>query len=91
MPITRQHVEEALRQLGGEAQIGDILARVLEIAPEDIEPPPEFGACIRTDFIKGMGKIEGKFVIVLDLNRVLSVDEVAVVAAMSRSDAALAD
>lgn len=33
MPISVSHVEEALRQLGGEAQIGDILRKVLEIAP----------------------------------------------------------
>lgn len=33
MPISVRHVEEALRQLGGEAQIGDILTRVLQIAP----------------------------------------------------------
>lgn len=33
MPISVRHVEEALRQLGGEAQIGDILHKVLEIAP----------------------------------------------------------
>lgn len=62
----------------------DAVSEVLEISHDDIEPPPEFGARIRTDFIKGMGKIDGKFVIVLDLNRVLSVDEVAVVANMGR-------
>jgi putative restriction endonuclease len=33
MPISVRQVEEALRQLGGEAQIGDILRKVLEIAP----------------------------------------------------------
>ena len=60
----------------------DAVNEVLEIPPGDIEPPPEFGGRIRNDFIKGMGKIGGKFVIVLDLNRVLSVDEVAVVAAL---------
>ena len=68
----------------------DAVSEVLEISHDDIEPPPEFGSRIRTDFIKGMGKIEGKFVIVLDLNRVLSVDEVAVIANvgnMSHSDA----
>ena len=62
----------------------DAVSEVLEISHENIEPPPEFGARIRTDFIKGMGKIDGKFVIVLDLNRVLSVDEVAVVANVGR-------
>lgn len=38
MPISVRHVEEALRQLGGEAQIGDILTRVLEIAPPPHSP-----------------------------------------------------
>ena len=86
--IVEIETEKGSQEMG---VVVDSVSEVLEIAPEDIEPPPEFGARIRTDFIKGMGKIEGKFVIVLDLNRVLSVDEVAVVAAMSRSDAALAD
>jgi len=38
VPISVRHVEEALRQLGGEAQIGDILAKVLEIAPPPHSP-----------------------------------------------------
>jgi len=65
----------------------DAVSEVLEIAPGDIEPPPEFGAQIRNDFIKGMGKIHGKFVIVLDLNQVLSVEEVAVVGHMAAQGA----
>ncbi len=64
----------------------DAVNEVLEIARNDIEPPPEFGARIRNDFIKGMGKIEGRFVIVLDMNRVLSVDEVAVVARLGGAE-----
>jgi purine-binding chemotaxis protein CheW len=67
----------------------DAVSEVLEIAPSNIEPPPEFGAQIRNDFIKGMGKINGKFVIVLELNQVLSVEEVAVVATMTRLEAPL--
>lgn len=61
----------------------DAVSEVLEIPPEDIEPPPEFGAHIRIDFISGMGKIDGRFIILLDASRVLSVDEVAVFAALS--------
>ena len=38
MPISVHHVEEALRQLGGEAQIGEILAKVLAIAPPPHSP-----------------------------------------------------
>ena len=65
----------------------DAVNEVLEIPPVDIEPPPEFGARIRSDFIKGMGKVNGKFVILLDVNRVLLVDEVAVMASMTHAEA----
>ncbi len=62
----------------------DAVSEVLEIPPSEIEPPPAFGARIRIDFIKGMGKIAGKFVVILDVNRILSLNEVAVVAAMQQ-------
>ena len=55
----------------------DAVSEVLEIARAEIEPPPSFGAKIRTDFISGMGKVNGKFVIILDVARVLSVEEIA--------------
>ncbi|MBI3376555.1 MAG: purine-binding chemotaxis protein CheW [Betaproteobacteria bacterium] len=58
----------------------DAVSAVLEIPRTEIEPPPSFGAKIRTDFIDGMGKVAGKFVIILNSERVLSVDEMAVLA-----------
>jgi purine-binding chemotaxis protein CheW len=58
----------------------DSVSEVLEIPASDIEPPPAFGAKIRTDFIAGMGKVNGKFVIMLDVGKVLSVDEIAALA-----------
>ena len=72
----------------GRQQMGvvvDAVSEVLEVAPADIEPPPAFGARIRSVFIKGMGKINGKFVVILDLNSVLSVGEVDVLANMGAS------
>ena len=68
----------------------DAVNEVLEIPDADIEPPPEFGTRIRNDFIKSMGKIDGKFVVILDLNRVLSVEEVAVVASVANSATTMA-
>ena len=53
----------------------DAVNEVLEIPAGEIEPAPAFGAKIRTDFIQGMGKVGGRFVIVLDTNQVLSIDE----------------
>jgi purine-binding chemotaxis protein CheW len=55
----------------------DSVSEVLEIPRLEIEPPPAFGAKIRVDFIHGMGKVAGKFVIILDADRVLSVDELS--------------
>ncbi|WP_260955962.1 chemotaxis protein CheW [Pseudomonas citri] len=63
----------------------DAVNEVLEIAPADIEPPPAFGAHIRTDFILGMGKVGGRFVILLDIGRVLSVDEFAALTQVSET------
>ncbi len=50
---------------------------VLDIAPENIEPSPAFGAAVRADFIRGMGRVGDHFVILLDVRRVLSVEELA--------------
>ncbi|AMN46376.1 chemotaxis protein CheW [Steroidobacter denitrificans] len=64
----------------------DAVNEVLEIPDADIQPPPRFGASIRADFIHGMGKVRGKFVIILDRASVLSVEEMA---AIAHSDAAV--
>jgi purine-binding chemotaxis protein CheW len=53
----------------------DAVNKVVHLAADDIEPPPAFGAGIRSDFISGMAKYDGEFIIVLDVSRVLSVDE----------------
>jgi purine-binding chemotaxis protein CheW len=53
----------------------DAVNEVLQIPDTEIEPTPSFGASIRSDFIQGMGKVRGKFVIILDAERVLSVAE----------------
>lgn len=58
----------------------DAVSEVLEVSSADIEPAPSFGAKIRADFIEGMGKIGGKFVIILNIQRVLSVEEISTLA-----------
>lgn len=69
----------------------DAVSEVLEIPGTEIEPPPAFGARIRADFIAGMGKVGGKFVIILDILRVLSVEEMAVIADAGAAANATAD
>lgn len=58
----------------------DAVNEVLDISASDIEPPPAFGARIRSDFIQGMGKVKGRFVILLNLDRTLSSDEIEALA-----------
>jgi purine-binding chemotaxis protein CheW len=74
----------------GEAQeIGvmvDSVSEVLEIPREQIEPTPAFGAKIRTDFIEGMGKVADRFVVILNVGRVFSLDEIAMLADPSVAD-----
>jgi len=53
----------------------DAVDSVLDIPADQIEPPPAFGAHISTDFIQGMGKVNGRFVILLDVNSVLAPQE----------------
>jgi len=55
----------------------DAVNEVIDITAEEIEPPPSFGAKIRPDFISGMAKQTGRFIIVLNLDQVLSNDEMA--------------
>lgn len=64
----------------------DAVSAVLDMADADIEPPPKFGAKLRTDFISGMGKVAEKFVIILDVDRVLSVAELSMLDGMSEGD-----
>lgn len=66
----------------------DAVNAVLEIAPQEIEPPPAFGANIRADFISGMGKVNGKFVIILNIQHVLSVEEMATLSGIETDNSA---
>lgn len=66
----------------------DQVNAVLDILPSDIEPPPAFGTRIRADYIRGMAKIRERFVIVLDVDRVLSIDELAELSVFGRRELA---
>ena len=55
----------------------EMVNEVLDIPGTEVEPPPTFGTKIRTDFIAGMGKVDGKFLVLLNVDRVLSIDELS--------------
>ncbi len=56
----------------------DAVSEVIDIAAQDIEPPPNFGASVRREFILGMGKLGARFVIILDPAKAFDVEEMAV-------------
>lgn len=53
----------------------------MDLEPDHIEPAPRIGTTVRTDFIKGMGKHNDQFVIILDIDKIFSNEELAVVQA----------
>ncbi len=59
--------------------IADSVQEVIELEPGLIEEPPRIGSRWRTEFIKGIGKRDGKFIIILDIDRIFSTDELALV------------
>lgn len=65
--------------LDGEAIVLGVLAdsvqEVVEMEPSLIEPPPKLGTKLKTEFIKGMGKIENNFVMILEIDKIFSADE----------------
>ncbi len=52
--------------------LADAVSQVVDLGPEQIEPPPSFGTGIRVDFLTGMGKLDGRLVLILELDRILS-------------------
>jgi purine-binding chemotaxis protein CheW len=55
----------------------DRVSEVLNIADEDIEPPPSFGKGVHIDFILGIGKSHSKVKILLDIDRIISSDQIS--------------
>lgn len=74
------HHEDQSQSVG---MLVDEVNEIVEINKENIQPPPNFGAEIRVDFIKAMGRIADEFVILLAIDRVLSVAELSEVEQLS--------
>ena len=56
--------------------IADSVQEVIEIPDDEIEPPPKFGNTIATRFIRGIGKLNGEFIIVLNVDQIFSQEEI---------------
>jgi purine-binding chemotaxis protein CheW len=57
--------------------LADSVEEVIDLEPDQIQPPPKLGTSIRTDFIRGMGKRDTQFLMILDIDRVFSADQLA--------------
>ena len=59
--------------------LADSVHEVMELEPETIEPAPKIGTRLNTDFIKGMGKRDDEFIMILDIDKVFSAEELSFV------------
>ncbi|MBI1920537.1 MAG: chemotaxis protein CheW [Geobacter sp.] len=55
--------------------MADSVLEVLDLGPDRIEPPPRIGTRLNVDFIRGMGKCDEEFVMILDIDRIFSCEE----------------
>ncbi|NLY40817.1 MAG: chemotaxis protein CheW [Desulfovibrionales bacterium] len=60
--------------------IVDSVREVFEMSSDQINPPPRMGTAVRADFIKGMGKQNEEFVMILDIAKVFSPEELQTLA-----------
>lgn len=76
----------ASRAFGETLRLGIVVesvAQVIELAPEDIEPPPSFGTRIRVEYLTGLARVAEGYVLLFDLEHALSADELASAAAVT--------
>ncbi len=69
--------------------VADSVSQVVELRAEDLEPPPSFGMRLAVDYLAGMGKAGPKFILLLDIDRVLSPAELLAASAAAAAEAAL--
>jgi purine-binding chemotaxis protein CheW len=70
--------------------LADSVSEVIDLAAADIEVPPNFGTRVKVDYLQGMGRTGQKFVLLLDIDRVLSAEESAVASQVPASAVPLA-
>ncbi len=70
--------------------LADSVQEVVDIDTNQIEPAPRLGTRLKTDFIKGMAKRDDKFNIILDIDKVLSGDDLVMLSAAQLEETAAA-
>jgi purine-binding chemotaxis protein CheW len=70
--ITEVECEGAATVMG---IMADSVRQVIDLKPQDVEPPPTFGTRVKVDYLLGMARSGKKFCLILDTEKVLSTDE----------------
>ena len=71
--------------------LADSVQEVFDLEPNQIDPPPKFGTRFNTDFLKGIGKIDEKFIMILDIDKVFNSDELIQVREIDKTDVVTPD
>lgn len=71
--IIEVNIEGASVILGA---LADSVQEVIDFKPEQLEPSPSLGSCVDNDFIQHMGKLDDRFIIVLDMNKVFNLEQI---------------
>jgi purine-binding chemotaxis protein CheW len=93
MPKTEQTVNTCIVVLevnleGEKTVLGamvDSVQEVFELSPSEIEPAPRMGSKLKTGYIKGMGKRDENFIILLDIDKVFSLEELEMIGQIQSS------
>jgi len=55
--------------------LADSVSQVIDLRPDEIQPPPPFGTRVHVDYLQGMASSGRKFILLLDIDRILSASE----------------
>src|ERR1700684_358150 len=69
--------------------LADSVSQVIDLSDDEIEPPPPFGTRVKTEYLLGMGALGKKFCLILDIDKVLSADELLAMTESVTDDAAI--
>lgn len=87
MPVTENTVNSCIVvvevQLDNETVVigalADQVEEVIDLEPEQIQPPPRIGTSVKTEFLHGMGRRDSRFLMILNIDQVFSAEELAAV------------
>ena len=80
--ICEINIDEGLTVIGA---LADSVHEVMDIEPENIEPAPKIGTRLNIEFLKGMGKRDEEFIMILDIDKVFSADELSLASQAGRN------